>query len=307
MSPWAKVLAILKDALLPIVQKPAEVEAWLDSLELSLHEKRLAICLAIDLAVGAYNDETKKLIAQVLDGLDYSVTDRSIEFGQRLMAHPLRHQLYCASLFSASEATEDYVSIIHLVKFIGSAGAAFGYVDTAEDKTLIRRRYGQGFRPRPLRGYGSWWTGEDQVVWITCARRFSQQWQLSNSNLASQVKDALGLPTPDYIADGSTLEYVVVHYPLGFDRLAYQPTTLDARWADFGQWYLSAGNLDRWGRTQSISGKFDSQVERVHRAHTFEKVGSSYGLWYLGTALVERGNLERVINVGLDFVDKLQF
>jgi hypothetical protein len=307
MNSWARVLAILKWFLLPVVQKPAEVERWIDGLDLSPDSKRLAISLAIDLAVGAYDDNTKNLLGQVLDAVDYSVAERSIEFGRRLLKHPRRKELYCASLFSMSKAAEDYVSVIHLVKFIAYAGFAFGYVDSSEDKALIRRRYKRGYQPRPLRGYGIWWTGEEQIVWITSARRFNEKWQPSDEELASQVKDALGLPTPGYVKDGVPLEYVAVHYPPGFTPPAHQPTALDAWWADSGQWYLSTGKLDAWGRTQSISGTLESQLERVHRAFQLERVGPDYKLWYLGTASVNQGNLDRVIQVGLDLVDKIEF
>jgi hypothetical protein len=302
---WAKVLAILKGALLPLVQKPAEVELWFDSLNSSLDAQRLAISLAIDLVAGAYHDETKILLAQVLDTLDYFAAEKNIEFGRRLMECPRRKELYCASLFSTDEAPESYVSVIHLVKFIDRAGSAFGYANTTEDKALIRRRYRRGFQARALRGYGTWWTGEEQIVWVTCADRFKKKWQLSDTDLASEVMDALGLPTPGYVQDGVPLEYVAVLYPPQFDRLAHQPTTLDAWWSDPGHWYLSTGNLDKWGRTQSLSGRVESQLERVHWAFLLEQIGAGYGLWYLGAAAIHRGDLARVILGGLDLVDRL--
>jgi hypothetical protein len=308
MNGWAKVLQILKDYLLPFVQNPAAVGRWFDSLESSPDGRRLAISLAIDLVVGAYRKDAQVMLGQILDRVDHAAAEGSIEFGRQLHEHPHRQDLYCASTIPTTDVGTGYASVITLVKFIACAGFAFGFADTSEDKALLRKRYGGGSQARPLRGYETWWTAENQIVWITCARRFFEKWRAcDNEKRASEVKDALGLPTPPYVKNGIPLEYVAVCYPAGFDRPAHQPTALDAWWLDSGQWYLSYAKLDGWGRSQSISGTHESQVERVHRAHPFEQVGSDYSLWYLGMASLGVEDPERVARAGLDILAGLDY
>ncbi len=306
MDGWAKVVTILKQELLPYVNRSGSVSEWLDGLNATPDDQRLAISLAVDLKNGAYSEETKLLIAEILDLLDHSAVDRSAEFGLKLEGHPKRQDLYCTSRFIGPDSADLYVCVMSLARFITCAGSAFGFTDNVEDKNRLRKRFGAEFRARALAGYGTWWGGENRIVWVTCARRFIENWgEMDPAKRASAIKDALGIATKPHIFVAYPVEYVGVEYPSEFGRPTHQPTALDAWWQDSGQWYLSYGKLDSWGRTRSISGTHEPQVERVHRAFQFEQVGSNYSIWYLGTAVESVQDQKALLRAAYNLVANL--
>jgi hypothetical protein len=300
---WAKVEGILIAELGSRIQDASRLSSLFNNLIRTNDGKRLAISLAIDLAVKAFSAPTVESLVAILNSIDPSA-DARVEFGRLLEASPNRDALYCASQFFATDVGDGYLTVVSLKKFIDCAGAAFGYTDDPEDESLLKLRFAS-LGPMTATGFGYWWSHEHRIVWVTCARRFMDRWtQADPATRASVIKDAMGLPRPPYLLPGHLLDYFAFRYPPGFRRPLYQPTSLDAWWRD-PAWYLSYRKENGWGRTRSISGQRESEWERVHRAFQFESISSEYGLWYLGTAAECPEDLDGAIDAGLDIINQL--
>jgi len=280
---WDKALQIFERELLSRIRNRAAVTAWFQALRTCEDGERLAVCLAIDLAYEAYTDNAVALLVELLESIDLSATDGREEFGAKLERSLHREDLYCASRFIQGPDGTEYAHVLRLEKFITCAGSVFGFVDSAEDKNRIRKRF---YTPAPL-SVGSldrWWTAEVGIVWVTPVQALIAAMDSTSANQrGSKIKDMLGLIKPAYLGAHHNLEYVALKYPPEFTRPCHQPTTLDAWWRDPGQFYLSFSRLDCWGRTQSCSGKLAPCLERVHRVFEFEDFGSAYSLLYIGT------------------------
>jgi hypothetical protein len=180
---------------------------------------------------------------------------------------------------------------MRLEKFMAQAAGPFYFQNTPEDRERLRRQT-QKARPYHLGAYTAWWTAETGIVWVTLAAQLNELIESTpEPRRATRAKDALGLSRPSFLTADVPIEYVALQYPPAFAESCYQPTALDAWWRDPGQYYLSWGREDGWGRTQSVTGLEPQPFkERVHRV--FTGMDGQWSLRYVGvhpgdTALIK--------------------
>jgi hypothetical protein len=293
MNDWAKVVRIIDVKLLATSGQRQCILDWLTKLQTEADGERLGICLAIDLANEAYSALAKQELLHLLEVTSLDDLTPREAFHLRLEGHPQRSHFYCASRFYNSTPGTMYATVMRLEKFLSQAAGPFYFQNTPEDRDRVRRLAQKG-ELYHLSSYSAWWTAETGIVWVTLGSHLNQLLESTPESLrATRAKDALGLARPPFLTANMPIEYVAIQYPLTFTASCHQPTALDAWWRDPGQYYLSWGNEDSWGRTQSVTG-LEAQVfkERVHRV--FTGIDGEWSLRYVGVHLGDAAIAEEI-------------
>lgn len=255
---WGKVAQYLLEKLPP---KP-KIRAWIDALPSSPDGELLGLCLAIDIASTALQPT---VIGDLLDLIDVSTTDQRLAFHIAYEKHHDQRNLICASLLSCPRLKGDdhYIRIASVEAFITYFvnPSLPGYLPLSpSSRARIRRRY-LGPAGGSLEAIDRWWGGRKGVTWVISASKFEEL--MGSQPLvepATLVNDAAGLGHP------LGAELMMIRYPKGFDAFlgVKQPTALDSDWEWPGNFFISFGRQDGWGRTHSCSGALPGIPERVH-------------------------------------------
>lgn len=290
---WNDVVVILQEKLQGIVRDKSSLIHWLNNLKNSEDGQQLGICLTIDLLSGSLRDH---LIATILASVNFGDPDARKAFGEALEAHPERDIFYFVSMLSSPSLRSDaYVNVLHINKFITCyAHPAHGILLSPDGIAETKRRYFCSANGRSMEDAKIWWPGRRGIVWVTSKMDYEAKLNsASPTSRASVLKDALGLTRPHWLEKGGMYELVAVLYPESFGHPCLQPTSLDVWWRDPGHFYLSYGEYDGWGRTQSCSGKESAMRERIHRG--FEGLGDGFRAFYVGIVTDEVANRDLLL------------
>jgi hypothetical protein len=300
---WEEVKTFLLDEVIELMDEKNLGAAWLDALGRDDDGKILAICIAVDVSSGAIkarhfadilneivSPPRKGLLKSIIGSLRNLVSPKAIAFDPRegfgkYVNTPARQEdLICSCSFLPSplEPDEVYLRVLEIGDFIEYyVGPTFHLTRDPSDVERARRMFFDSEDGVDLAFVKRWWTGRHPNVWVMSNNDFKRIVNgLAKEDKASVINDALGLNLKKGSGIDGRPELVAVKYPKDFDLWCGQPTTLDATWITSGGYYLSFGNEDSWGRTQSCSGNHKPTRERVHSK--FKNLTPGFRTHYIG-------------------------
>lgn len=278
------VRSILERRVISNLADPGSGDMWLSSLMTTLGGQLLAICMAIDLCVGAV---PAAVYIEILNSLPPHRNMPCQEFAEALT----KKLEYASSLIGSASAGTKLDQEDHYVRVMEIGEFAFYY-----DK----QRSGRGLRPEEVSeveeeyfaepaeetlAHVGVWTGKNGRVWVVAAQDLQAVRPLLQEQFpGTPVMDAIGLNYRVGFGINGTPRLVAVHYPesASFDPPPRQPTAIDADWAAEHVFYVSYGSVDHWGRTHSCSGVRPECRERIH--HTIYDLTEQWRCEKIGDA-----------------------
>ena len=281
---WDQVRQVLLEEIIVLMRDPAKGREWLNQLEYCEDGKRLGACIVIDTLSGAMKS---KAFADILEGIDLLIGDSRRAFGA-VAGDPPDPALICASCFEGDDldAPDAYARVVELGGFIDYYVGPVYHRSSLdpEDVNDVRADFFMDGTNENWPDLNVEWSGRFGRVFVSSRRELDQLLLgVPENERGTMVNDALGLGFEAGVGPDGKAELVAVQYPTSVALRAYQPTTFDVPWLDPGGYYISFGNVDRWGRTQSCSGTKPQVRERVHKG--FGDSLSHYQGLYIGVSL----------------------
>lgn len=247
-----------------LMEKPEIGRAWFDNLYDSSDGGRLAICLVIDIHHRAVNP---RLVADILDTLGTRVQEGRWAFAEAVERHPIGKRFDCVDCVPReADPKRTYLRIVDLWEFIEYyAGPTYYHTFSVEEVDTVYEIFLEDLKHTNLGDIKLEWTGGRGRAWVAPLEEHAHRTKgLTEDEAATSVNDFLGLAKKPSPAGKRKTELLAVTYPAGFDPGCRLPTALDPSWRNPGGYYLSYGDVDGWGRTQSCSGQPKPCPERVH-------------------------------------------
>ena len=304
-----KILLFVKEKLIILKIQPteydAEVTSFLDELRQSkrISCRRLLVCIGIDLKKysrefdpknGLLNCFVEALRIVILDiknnplikSYKSEIIPPSIRFAISLKD---KDCFFLSKPFIKSEENHNYFRITTFNSF-------FRYVilPNLKKNRIPKKKILKDADPNELHFY--YWQLRKQkrfheinvstlgsfTGWVFVASYDELKGQIIKNNVDYLV-DSLGFYTKDI---KKSANYVCLQYPKeGFFEATYQPHCLTGDWGkidglEFGfgnDFFLSDGeHNDKWGRTRSVTGKYEDQKERTHLQFNYLKSNFFY-------------------------------
>jgi hypothetical protein len=284
MMNWENVEAYLKSNLIPLTRKKWRAKRWLRKLPYDRDRsgELLGINMAIDIASEAI---LPGVFASIIDRITVPIWSARTAFFRAQVNHPDSDSFVCASQLNSPTLADSnaYLRVLEIEDFAEYyTGPSFVFLPHSPiDIKEVRKRY---FSTKTsLAAIDKWWDGSFGRVWVMSKQEFSSVCaKFPKAEHGTILNDALGIGHSHGGGPKGEPEMVAVEYPTNFNVGCKQPTLLDSKWRNKSTWYVSEGNKDGWGTTQSCSGLRDGIRERVHSR--FKNLTDEYYTIHIGPA-----------------------
>lgn len=270
MTDWNAVTSELADYLSTRVADPAALALWINRLKHAEGGEHLGLCLSIDLMTGALPAE---LVAELINRVGSTYANARKAFARAVAAYPKPLTLLSRYKHSHPHSSDPvaYVRLLTVrdcLRFY--SGYSFG--DEADRRFLraLMQRHLDDWFPLVESTYKGGGAGGDVFVaaWDD-VRGVVSDVGLSEAQRAVRIQDSYGLAYSRLPLDMVYLKYDVPASGTALSHVLFaQPTTLSTSWEQPGTFFLTG--RDRfplgWGETQSCTGAYGGQRERVHTA-----------------------------------------
>lgn len=279
---WKQVESILRKEVVSRMRYPKKGDEWLSAIPKCIDGQLLAVCMTIDVKSGAVDPQE---FASILDALKPPFKDARRSFG--LYVRKYGHRYIGSTNFVSHTLPRDdsYMRIMEMKDFIDFyVTPTMKMTSNARDIHKIRAMFFRKGGQFPLGCITEWTTGKTGRVWVTSRKRYRKlaAARRKEDDRATDVNDALGLGYRRGVHKNTPPEMVALIYPYGLGVGVYQPTTLDASWANPGNWFVAFCDHDTWGRTHSVSGTLKPMTERIHSG--FKGLTNDYKTERIGEA-----------------------
>ena len=232
-------------------------------------EKRLLVCIAIDIKFELINNEQ---IVRVLNDTNIlDCKDNLLECYDSLVD---KHKVFTSNI--ATKAKSKLVRVMKSTSFtkyyfnrIKPNGLQLETTDELR-KQIERENLTQFYMHNNSIGKGN-------LVWVTTLKELIHILD-KNNETANNVVIRLGLS----VDESDNNEFIYIEYPENFDEKLYQPSNFSNNWRDENSLYISYKKNDGFGRTRSrIGDLYDKGMkETVHNSINERKY--KYNIKYLG-------------------------
>ncbi len=305
MVQWKDVRKFLKDKVISQMKDQARGNSWLEGLGLSTDGQRLGVCIAIDILSDALEP---KIFAEIIERVDLKIGDSQVAFARAVekltddrFNSPSKHRR------EAETEGDHYVRVLRMDELIRYY---IGPTTITPIRKLHQLRhyvktYFEDNEQLTLGEFDRCWCGNRERAWVLEREEYERlrdDAAKAGVGLPTLLMDVLGfgnLPT----IENHLPEVVAVFYPSKIPVHSAQPTAVDAGWISKGGFYVSYYNEDRWGRTQSSSGKLDPVKERVHPK--IEALTDEYVAVRLGTPVQPTVNTKIILNTAFARAEKV--
>jgi hypothetical protein len=284
----------VRGVLLRHLKNTLAFDDWFRKAQTTYTGKRLAICLAIDLELRLISASD---VDSIIDLLPRDEADVGLHFSQTVDSHPEKSRLHgCESRPYDSPDDDAYVRVLQLTSFVTHYLADFEYgLDLADleevKEVFFTSNLLESEGGAPLGYVRRYWTGRSDIVWVSTYSELLNTAKRAPGRMGGAVNDALGLGS----VDGNPL--VAVKYPLAYPVKCSKPNSFVANWIATEGYYLSSGQFDEWGLTESCTGDFAGQRERIHDG--FHDLSDDFEGFLVGGVDQIVGDFSRVIDQGM--------
>jgi len=291
------VFAKVHDILLKHL-KSHKLDDWLPKAKETYEGQRLAICLAIDLEMGTVAATDVDLI---LESFTAKEPDVCQHFFQAVDRHPDRARLRGLKSRSYDPPDGDtYTRVLQLASYVTHYLADFEYSLDLTDLAEVQEEFFPDDLLKtdggvPLGYVRNYWTGRNDITWVTAYSEVLGTARRDPERMAGALNDALGL---GFSIHGDSIPVLVaVKYPARCDIKCRKPNSFVADWSTPAGYYLSSGEVDDWGMTESCTGDFSGQRERIHDG--FRGLSDQFVGYLVGPIDDIVGDFPRLIEQGL--------
>lgn len=294
---WNKVQTVLLDYVVSLMRNEVRGKVWVSKLERCEEGSRLGVCIAIDVLSGALEPQ---VFADILERVDENKANARHAFAE-VVGDPPDPRLICASRFNipALGGADVYVRLLELGAFIDFYVGPVYHKSSLdpEDVNDVRTDFFTGDATEHWPDITVEWSGRFPRVFVTALDELESLLAgVPDGERGAVANDAFGFGLEEGVGEDNKPEFVAVRYTDSAGAEFYQPTTFDVSWVDAGGYYLSFGDEDKWGRTQSCSGLGGQVRERIHRGFT-DSLSRYKGL-YIGVASVPAADRNELLEEG---------
>ncbi|MCL2650731.1 MAG: hypothetical protein FWD60_06875 [Candidatus Azobacteroides sp.] len=245
------------------------------------YEKRLLICIGIDLKNGLVD---KDIMTKIFNNIDY---DQCLQCSNGSSSLLTQYEEAVKVIQYFVSSVSDNSQKIQFSRVMSASAFAYYYYKKIFKKPLIDyRRLKNQIEEGLLRDVNmtNEMRPEDyrKLIWVvpledilSVKKSLIKKGENLDDKLANEVVNRLGL-----IINGD--EYIYLEYEIGFNEMLYQPSHLSKNWNE-DHFYISYKNEDGFGRTRARTGD-DSDLQMREKVHFSINDASKYkyNVEYLG-------------------------